>query len=87
MIKYKADIMSRPRAEWHNSRKDKLTLQRESRKDLTHIKENFEKNLEHNKGKNKKEREKKREVKAKEKEKELISKGGSKFAADAETDR
>jgi ATP-dependent RNA helicase DDX27 len=87
MIKYKADIMSRPRAEWHNSRKDKLTLQRESRKDLTHIKENFEKNLEHNKGKNKKEREKKREVKAKEKEKELINKGGSKFAADAETDR
>jgi len=26
MIKYKAEIMARPKAEWHNSRKDKLNL-------------------------------------------------------------
>jgi hypothetical protein len=45
MIKYKAEIHSRARAEWHTNRKAKLELQRESYKDLKNIKEKFDNNI------------------------------------------
>jgi hypothetical protein len=45
MIKYKAEIHSRARAEWHTNRKAKLELQRESYKDLKNIKEKFDSNI------------------------------------------
>jgi len=45
MIKYKADIAARPRAEWHSTKKEKRELQMESFKDLDNIKDKFEANL------------------------------------------
>lgn len=42
MIKYRSDIQSRPRAEWHKNKKDKLELKRESFKDLQNIKQKFD---------------------------------------------
>ena len=68
MIKYKADIYSRAKAEWHTNRKAKLQLKRESYKDLKNIKEKFDSNLTpagKQGNKNSKNREKKREEKAK----------------------
>ena len=91
IIKYKAEIHSRVRAEWHTNRKAKLALQRESYKDLKNIKEKFDSNMStmsksKQSGKNNQRREKKRDEKAKEKKAEA-AKGGSKFVADAETDK
>jgi len=45
MIKYKAEIFSRAKAEWHTNRKSKLLLKRESYKDLKNIKEKFDSNI------------------------------------------
>ena len=45
MIKYKADIFSRAKAEWHTNRKAKLQLKRESYKDLQNIKDKFDSNM------------------------------------------
>jgi hypothetical protein len=42
MIKYRAEIKSRPRAEWHTNRREKLELKRESFKDLKNIKEKYD---------------------------------------------
>jgi hypothetical protein len=42
MIKYKADIQARPRAEWHKNRREKLELKRESFADLKNIKDRFD---------------------------------------------
>lgn len=91
MIKYKAEIHSRARAEWHTNRKAKLELKRESYKDLKNIRDKFDSNIgsiskSKQSNKNNDRREKKRDEKAKEKKAGLV-KGGSKFAADAETDK
>ena len=90
MIKYKADIFSRAKAEWHTNRKAKLELQRESYKDLQNIRDKFDSNVTSTgkqANKNNKNREKKRDEKAKLKKEEAVPKGGSKFVADAETDK
>lgn len=41
-MKYKKDILSRPKNEWHSTKKHTKDLKVESRKDLKNIKENFE---------------------------------------------
>ena len=42
LIKHREEIRSRPRAEWHSNKKDKLQLKRDSFKDLQNIKQKFE---------------------------------------------
>lgn len=42
MIKYRSEIQSRPRAEWHSNRREKLEIKRESFADLKNIKEKFD---------------------------------------------
>lgn len=42
LVKYKKDILSRPKSEWHTTKKHANELKKESKKDLKHIKENFE---------------------------------------------
>ena len=42
MIKYKDEIMSRPKSEWHKTLKQKKDLRKESNKDLDNIKEKFD---------------------------------------------
>ena len=75
MIKYKDEIMSRPKSEWHKTFKQKKELRKESNKDLSNIKDKFDAQLQQV-NKNKKKREKKREEKA------IAS--NSKFAMDRE---
>lgn len=96
IIKHKKEIMSRPRAEWHNNRKEKLELKRESFKDLKTISEKFEGSLskmsEEQKDKKKK-RETKYEAKAAREAKKQagkgapLAKGASKFSSDFESDK
>ena len=42
MVKFKKDIMSRPKAEWHTTKKKATELKKESKKDLKNIRSNFE---------------------------------------------
>ncbi len=81
LIKYKADIMSRPKAEWHSNRREKLEIKRESYNDLKNIKEKFDNHGKKVQEKGKSKNEKKRDKKAKAKENHK-----SKFNTDAETD-
>jgi ATP-dependent RNA helicase DDX27 len=63
MIKYKEEIMSRPKAEWHRTMTQKKELRKEARKDIANIRERFDNTLT-TVNKNKKKRELKREEKA-----------------------
>jgi len=84
MIKHRSEIMSRPRAEWHTNRREKLELKRESYKDLANIKEKFDnhgKKPQEAKGKNKNEKKRDKKIKAKERQ------ANSKFSTDVETDQ
>ena len=45
MIKYKDEIMSRPKTEWHKSFKEKKDLQKESKKDLKSLGTKFDESL------------------------------------------
>ena len=76
MVKHKAEIMAKPKAEWHSSKKQKQQLKRDSYKDLQNIKDKFDSTKSTNV--KEKSKEKKREKKANEK---------SKFANDFESDR
>lgn len=69
MIKYRSEIQSRPRAEWHSNRREKLEIKRESFADLKNIKEKFDnhgKKPLDPKGKNKNEKKRDKKIKAKE---------------------
>ena len=63
MIKYKDEIMSRPKNEWHKTFKQKKDLKNESHRNLKDIREKFDAQLTQV-NKNKQKREKKREEKA-----------------------
>lgn len=41
MVKFRDEIMSRPKTEWHKSYKEKKDLQKESKKDLKNVGEKF----------------------------------------------
>ena len=45
MIKYKDDIMSRPKNEWHKSYQEKKDLRKESKKDLKNTGNKFDESL------------------------------------------
>jgi len=45
IIKYKDEIMSRPKTEWHKSFKEKKDLQKESKKDLKNVGTKFDESL------------------------------------------
>ncbi len=45
MIKYKDEIMSRPKAEWHKNYKEKKDLRKESKKDLKAVADKFDESL------------------------------------------
>ena len=76
LVKFKKDIMSRPKAEWHTTKKQATELKKESKKDLKNIRNNFEVQLAS--------QPRKRDVKKAQKEQ---AKSGSKFRDDAETDK
>lgn len=78
MVKYKSEIMSRPKKEWHVGNNQKKELQKESKKDLANIKSKFD---DHAIGTGQRKREQKREQKQAE---AALKNGGSLFAADAE---
>ena len=42
MVKFKKDIMARPKAEWHTNKRKTTELKKESFKDLKNIREKFE---------------------------------------------
>jgi len=42
MVKFKKEIMSRPKTEWHTTKKKAVELKKESKKDLKNIRSNFE---------------------------------------------
>ena len=62
MIKYKDEIMSRPKNEWHKTLKQKKELRIDSTKDLGNMREKFDAQLSQV-NKNKKKRDQKREEK------------------------
>lgn len=69
MIKYRSEIQSRPRAEWHSNRREKLEIKRESFADLKNIKEKFDnhgKKPQDPQGKNRNEKKRDKKIKAKE---------------------
>jgi len=45
MVKFKDEIMSRPKTEWHKTYKEKKDLQKESKKDLKDIGTKFDESL------------------------------------------
>ena len=45
MVKYKDEIMSRPKAEWHKNYKEKKDLRKESKKDLKAVADKFDESL------------------------------------------
>ena len=45
LVKYKSEIMSRPKTEWHKTYKEKKDLQKESKKDLKNMGSTFEESL------------------------------------------
>ena len=45
LVKYKDEIMSRPKAEWHKSFKEKKDLRKESKKDLKTVSQKFDDSL------------------------------------------
>ena len=82
LIKYKAEILARPKAEWHSSKKQKKELQRESFKDLKNIRDKFDGSLKETQAPKKK-----REAKADAKKEQVFAKGASKFSRDLERDK
>jgi ATP-dependent RNA helicase DDX27 len=78
LVKFKKDIMSRPKAEWHSTKKQATELKKESKKDLKNIRSNFEGHVAS--------QPRKRDVK-KEQKQLAKDKSGSKFTDDAETDK
>ena len=63
MIKYKDEIMSRPKSEWHKNFKEKKELRKQSHKDISNIKDKFDSQISQV-NKNKRRRDQKREEKA-----------------------
>ena len=45
VIKYKDEIMSRPKTEWHKSFKEKKDLRKESKRDLKNVGSKFDESL------------------------------------------
>ena len=45
MVKYRDEIMSRPKTEWHKTFKEKKDLQKESKKDLKNVGSKFDESL------------------------------------------
>ena len=45
MVKYRDEIMSRPKTEWHKSYKEKSELRKESKKDLKNVGAKFDESL------------------------------------------
>ena len=82
LVKYKHEIMSRPKSEWFTTKKKTDELKKESKKDLKNIKSNFEGQLATMaplfKGQGKKKRDQKKDAK------QAAINGSSKFANDAE---
>jgi hypothetical protein len=78
MVKFKKDIMSRPKAEWHTTKKKATELKKESKKDLKNIRSNFEGQLPS--------QPRKRDLK-KDQKQQAKEEGGSKFKNDAESDK
>lgn len=66
MVKYKDEIMSRPKTEWHKTFKEKKDLRKESKKDLKDMGKKFDESLT-GMGKQQKLREKKKQRKEEEK--------------------
>lgn len=85
-IKYRAEIQSRPRAEWKTSKKEKQEIKQESFKDLKNIKEKFIGKSDKKEWQKDKKPDKKRQAKESQKAQQVAKKGGSKFTGDFETD-
>ena len=45
LVKYKDEIMSRPKTEWHKSFKEKKDLRKESKRDLKNVGSRFDESL------------------------------------------
>ena len=82
MIKFKDEIMSRPKKEWFVGNKRRNEVVRESKDDLKNIRRKFEDQLT-NQERNKNKKEKKRNMKTKEKQ-QRAQKGESAFKSDFE---
>ena len=84
MVKYKDEIMSRPKAEWHKSFKEKKDLRKESKKDLKSVGQKFDEALTNSNMSAK--QLKLREAKAQRKEEERLRKAAasSMFGVDQE---
>jgi ATP-dependent RNA helicase DDX27 len=82
-IKYKHEIKSRPKNEWHSTQKEKDKNKKDSKKELKTLKTKFDENIKE-KSHNQKVKDRKRDEKAKEKENKKL--GGSLFTTDRETD-
>jgi hypothetical protein len=89
-VKFKKEIMSRPKSEWHSSNKQRTELKKDSKKDLKNIRNKFDmhsgEGAQNSNNRNKKKREQKREEKLRE-EKLQKGKKSSVFGKDAETDK
>ena len=90
MIKYQAEINSRPKKEWFMGKGKRSEIAVNSKEDLKRIKTKFEDqlgNLEHNRNKTKKKREEKRVEKKSAKDAEAAApkknKGGSQFTTES----
>ena len=68
LVKYKDEIMSRPKTEWHKSFKEKKDLRKESKRDLKNVGSKFDESLGGQMSKKQRMREKKLQQKQEERQ-------------------
>ena len=84
LVKYRDEIMSRPKTEWFKSFKEKKDLQNESKKDLKNVGDKFDESLTQM---SRKVKERERKIKKKEDEKLAKAQANSIFGQDKEAEK